>query len=426
MDKINLKHLPSSPGIYLFKDKDQTVIYVGKAKSLRTRVANYFQKKHALDDKTLSLVEEAESLDYIPTKTEAEALLLEADVVHEKQPKYNILLKDGQPFIYLLFAFDAKTPNLNIVRNKHEKGKYVGPFIHKSHARGVYHYLVRTFRLKLCNKTIANGCLDFHLGTCAGLCNGSFNHDDYRFRLQLAYDAVRNNSEQLLKNLNEKIAEYNHAFEFEKAQHLFEYVCNLDTIMATIKARFSPRKFAPALYIATKTTAPENKNYQTSSSELQNLLSLPTPPQTIDCFDISHFQGAFVVGSCVRFTNGVADKKNLRRFRISAESQNDDYASLREIVARRYKNSSNIPDLIMIDGGKGQLNTIVPLLPESSAIISLAKKEETVFSNSLEHGVRLDIQSLAGKLLIALRDYAHHFAISYHRTRRRKALEEEV
>ncbi len=149
--------------------------------------------------------------------------------------------------------------------------------------------------------------------------------------------------------------------------------------------------------------------------QLRVLLKLHFEPKTIDCFDISHKQGLFMVGSCVRFKNGEPDKEGLRKFHIKTVHQIDDYASLREIVARRYADATELPDLILIDGGKGQLNAVQDLFPHAE-FACLAKREETIFSNRIPEGRKLDLKSFVGQMLIALRDYAHHFAISFHRS----------
>lgn len=165
----------------------------------------------------------------------------------------------------------------------------------------------------------------------------------------------------------------------------------------------------------------EQAKQATLAASLKRLLALPREPRTIDCFDISHKQGMFMVGSCVRFTDGKPDKQQFRHFHIKTVEHQDDYACLREIVARRYKDKTNVPDLVVIDGGKGQLSAVADLIPGIECI-SLAKREETVFSNRFPDGKKLDQKSHAGQMLIALRDYAHHFAISFHRHIQRSSL----
>lgn len=413
--KKHTKTIPKAAGVYYFKDKDGIVLYVGKAKSLAARVNSYFQKSY--DWKVVALVEEYADIDYILTKNETEALLLEAQMVKEHKPKYNVLLKEGQPFVYILFTVHDPVPTIEIVRNKKQKGIYFGPFLHKKQARGVAHYLTETFRLRLCNKKIANGCLDFHIGKCAGSCMEQFDMNDYLFRINLAIDILQKNHKKSLKDLQEKLKEYNKMMAFENSRRLASYIENLDTIFETIETRFNEKKYEHDIFVATTPTAVKPRDE--ALHELSTFLNIDKHIKTIDCFDISHFQSSYLVGSCIRFSNGVPDKNNFRRFKIKTLQTQNDYAALQEIVLRRYRDAQEIPDLVVIDGGKGQLSAVQAVLPNAT-IISLAKREETVFSNNLPDGKKLDIHSPIGQLLIAIRDYAHHFAITYHKLRRKK------
>jgi len=414
---VNLSSLPKLPGVYIFKDIDGQVIYIGKAKSIKNRVSSYFNKNNA-DFKVQALVDEHDSVDYIVTHTEVEAMLLEVQLIRDYKPKFNIAFKDGQPFVYILFT-NEKVPQARLVRNRKLKGKYFGPFLQKVQARKVFEYLVSTFKLNLCKKRIENGCLDYHLGVCAGSCKSDFDKEAYLFRLRLAQDALKNNHKKLLKDLSLQITEHNKKLEFEKSKHLQEYVENLDVILSTIRAKFREDKFENEVFSA---VAPIKQIYSFSDDidkKLQAFLQLDKPIRSIDCFDISHFQSSFLVGSCVRFTNGKPDKNKFRKFKIKTLKKQNDCAALQEIVSRRYKHKDDLPDLILIDGGKGQLNAVLPEV-EGVDCISLAKRDEKIFSKKFSRGIKLDVKTDVGKLLIALRDYAHHFAISYHRKRRSK------
>lgn len=413
--ETDYKTLPNLPGVYLFKNTEGQVIYVGKAKSLKTRVASYFQNK--TDWKVQALLEEAIRVDHVLTNTETEALLLEAQLVQEYDPKFNVLLKTGQPFLYLVVTNDT-VPELKIVRSKTKKGVYFGPFIHKQQARAVHNFLISTFQLFCCNKKIPNGCLDYHLGKCAGTCMGTFNKGDYQFRVGLAQDVLRQDHAAFLEKLDQKINDYNQTLEFEKARNLHQYKEIIDTIFATLKAKYSPTKYLTDVTIATLPDQPID-NYEITAQELKETLGLQGLPETIDCFDISHFQSRYIVGSCIRFTNGKPDKNKFRRFKIKTLDQQNDYAALQEVVSRRYKNPEELPDLVLIDGGKGQRNAVLPLL-QNTPCVSLAKKEELLFSDKYKEGLLLNVATNIGKLLISLRDYAHHFAISYHRLLRGK------
>jgi len=434
-----ISYLPKKPGIYLFKDKNNEVIYIGKASSLRDRVRSYFSVQKQRNLKVQTLLEEHESIDYITTEHEAEAALLEAHLIHEHQPKYNVVLKNGQPFLYIVFTSEP-LPKMLIVRNKKKKGTYFGPFLLKSRARSVHTFLVKTFRLNLCNKKIESGCLAFHLGTCAGNCRSVFDYNEYVLRLQLAMDVLKGNDKEYISKIKEQIDTYSRKLEFEKAQHIHEYLKSFNTIFGTLRLHFSPAKYATDIFIAINPfnnridctdghiqkdiVYAKKQEASTIDVQLQQFLHLTKPVETIDCFDVSHFQSTSLVGSCIRFTYGQPDKNKFRRFIIKTLDQQNDCAALQEIVMRRYKNKQDLPDVILIDGGKGQLNAVASLFPETTCI-SLAKKEERLFGQSFPDGICLDVNNTIGKLLMALRDYAHHFAISYHRVRTRKKLTEK-
>jgi excinuclease ABC subunit C len=408
------KIIPALPGIYLFKNSDDAVIYIGKAKNLEKRIKSYFQKTHT-DWKLQSLLSEYADIEYIITKNEIEACLLEAQLIAQHKPKFNVLLRDGQPFLYILFTND-ELPTIKITRNKRQKGSYVGPFLHKQQVRKIYAYLMQTFKLNICNKKIPNGCLDYHIGTCPGTCMPTFNADEYLFRLQLARSALTGDHAQFEAHIKEKMQEYSTRHEFEKAKNIYQYLANSAIIFETIKTNFTAARFAHDIFV---TTTPKPAVDTNIAHALSTFLQTPHAIRTIDCFDISHFQSRYLVGSCVRFTDGVPDKNKFRRFSIKTLTQQNDYAALQEIVSRRYTNEQYMPDLVLIDGGKGQLSAVKKVLP-NSLCVSLAKQEERLFTPIYPDGILLDVKNPVGKLLIALRDYAHHFAISYHRLQRKK------
>jgi excinuclease ABC subunit C len=515
--ETQIKKLPQAPGVYLFKDAQDLVLYIGKAKKLRNRVASYLKND---DLKSTSLREVSNHLDFMVTKNELEAMLLEAKLIQTHQPKFNILLKTGQPFLWILATQETENqitlPELKLVRNQKQKGVYFGPFLEKNSARKVYDFLIKTFRLKLCKKKIAHGCLDYHMGICAGKCRPDFDKNNYLERLELAKLALKNNHAEFLKHLKNLIKAHNQKMEFEKSRQLhdhfkaFERVFDVLEIKPITRLKLDEKDIwfltedhsalflfkeknsvlmkkeifyslpesksnqnrdyldffesyyrtypSPSIILVNFDIDPETKKlYQkfikswhdktydisiitkpeeghfadlmrlakihveaelskqaTVSKALKILLKLPIEPHSIDCFDISHKQGMYMVGSCVRFVDGKPDKKNFRHFYIKSLEQQNDYAALHEIVQRRYKNAQELPDLILIDGGKGQLNAVQKLFPQTE-FASLAKKEETVFSKRIPEGKKLNLKSFTGQILTAIRDYAHHFAISFHR-----------
>ena len=509
------KALPNLPGVYLFKDQADQILYIGKAKKLKTRVSSYF-KNQDTDWKNSTIVASSSHIEHIITKNELEAMLLEAQLIQANQPKFNVLLKSGQPFLYLMITSPKrKLPELKLVRNKKEKGSYFGPFLEKTPARIVYDFLTKTLRLKLCKKKIETGCLEHHMGLCAGNCRPDFDAEAYKQRLELAKIALQKGHQKFLKHLQKEIDQSNQNLKFEKSKELHQYLqafqkvfdalnttnhphspvktlatkdiwilsenkkslflfsekgcalkqkkmfCfpfnyqkdqHLDYFTSYYRSHIAPNMilvnfeidkkekelfeqflkqwhkkdydisitkpktghFASLVNLATIQMQQELKKQKSLPKALKTLLKLSIEPKTIDCFDISHKQGMFMVGSCIKFKDGKPDKDNFRRFKIKTVDHQDDYSCLQEIVKRRYSNKKEIPDLILIDGGKGQLSAITKILPNAN-VISLAKREETIFSPNLPMGKKLNPQNYASLLLIALRDYAHHFAINYHR-----------
>jgi len=508
-----LKGFPHAPGVYLFKDADGQLVYIGKAKDLKKRGAQYIQSL-GTDVKTDTIFSFSATVECMTTQSELEALLLEAKLIQSHQPRCNVLLKSGQPFLYIFISSTADLPTLTLVRNQRAKGTYFGPFLEKGSARKVYDFLIKTFRLKMCGKRIENGCLFYHLGQCAGSCRSDFDRQGYLDRLELAKQALRQGHKKFLEQLEKAIAQSNKELAFEKSRELHHYLQAFQKVFYSLEQRptdieqiagkhvwvlsedqasvwvfaerdgllkkrrvfYLPpeqpadremleeyflsfyRLYAPpatiltnidfgdavgsyeqfcvnwhqlgyrvsisqptqghlanVLRLAVVQVQQELLKQRSLAKQLKMLLKLPAEPHTIDCFDISHKQGVAMVGSCVRFVDGQPDKNSFRRFHIRTVSGIDDYASLREIVARRYKETTDLPDLIVIDGGKGQLNAVQDLFAQVP-FVCLAKREETIFSNNIPEGRKLDPSSYVGQMLIALRDYAHHFAISFHRS----------
>jgi len=413
---ISQKTFTKSPGVYFFKDADNAILYIGKAKNLKNRITSYFSNQ---DDKVIELLKHAVDIEVITTNNEVEALFLEAQLIKQHQPPFNRLLKSGNPYVYIFFSQD-KIPTISTVRIKKKKGEYFGPFLTKRDALKLVEYLKKTFQLNICGKKIESGCLQYHINICAGSCRPDFDETFYTFRLDIARQILDNQYLQAIKTLSEEIKVSNENLNFERSQHLTNYQYHLQSIVETLQT-----------FKKTKYTNIKNQFYaeQTSSSidllsNLKKRLGLAKIPYTIDCFDISHMQSQSIVGSCVRFLDGKPDKKNFRHFAIKSLIEQNDCAALAEIVARRYRKAENFPDLIIIDGGKGQLNA-TKLLAGPAEIISIAKGEnrtvglETVFFPDNEKTIELDIHQEADRLILKIRDYAHHFAISYHRKKQK-------
>ena len=412
----SIPSLPKLPGVYLFKNEEGQVLYIGKAKNLATRVASYFSLVGVFHEKLASLMQEASSVEHIVTHSEQDALLLEEHLIKLYQPLYNVLLTSGEPFLYLVVT-EGPVPELKVARSQEVPGVYFGPFTHRRVVRRAYDYLMKRFRLYRCSVAMPNGCLRYHLGICAGVCTGSFDVEAYRMRLMLAQQVLKGDTQAFRETLQEAVTACNAKLNFEEARQLHTYAEDLDAIFHAIEVTYGPGRYRHevAHAVAKSSVGSEQPHalYDEAEHELRTLLGIESEINSIDCFDISHTQGRFIVGSCIRFTRGVPDRKKFRRFRITSLDDQNDYAALQEIVERRYKKGVDIPDLLLIDGGKGQLSSVKSVIPRAH-VVALAKREERLFGTLKPEGVILDVATPLGKLLIALRDYAHRFALQYH------------
>lgn len=416
-------HLPTVPGVYFFIDEYGKILYIGKAKNIKQRVLSYFRPTE--NNKIQQLTDQYHHISYITTNSELQALLLEATLVHQHKPPFNTLLKEGNPFLYLVFikpTKDNELPRLELVRTKkYKNANYYGPFIAKKDARKLFDYLLNTFQLYLCNKKIPSGCLDYHINRCAGICMENFDVDGYRSRLTAAEALLQGKKTECLSFLNDQIKKYNRQLLFEKSRTTANQIETLTQLFEALSNKQKMNLYKEQLKTILEASLPNPEAYNKAAKQLQELLQLPTAPQTIDCFDISHCQSHQIVAAAVRFTNGKPDHAAYRRFIIRSITQQDDYKALKEAVTRRYKNPADLPDLVMIDGGKGQRAAACPLIPNTTCI-SLAKREERLFSQNNPEGVLLDPASPAGALLITLRNHTHNQAIGLHRIRAKKTL----
>ena len=396
------KNLTSKSGVYLFKNAKKQIVYIGKAKNIAVRITSYFSKP--IEYKASLFLDEAKTIETIPTNSELEALYLEAELIKKYQPKYNQLLKDGNPFVYLFFS-DEQMPTLSIVRTKSKKGTCIGPFLSKKIAHSLYNFLTQTFHLKLCKRKVRHGCLQYHIGICAGYCLSNFDKDFYIFRLTLAKHVLQQNQQETLEFLNNEIKNSAQNLQFEHAQQLFRYKQDFEHIINTLNT------------LADMPSKQQHSDTQQNLDVLmkvQKRLFLKHIPYVIDCFDISHMQGQAMVGSCIRYVHGIPETKLFRRFQIKSLQNQDDYKALAEIVRRRYQTKATLPNLIIVDGGKGQISAIKPFIG-TTELVGLAKKEETIISSNLQHFIQLDQQKAEDRLLLQIRDKAHSFALAYHR-----------
>lgn len=425
MEKI--KHLPDKSGVYLMKNRHGEIIYVGKATSLKKRVSSYFQGR-GFTPKVQALISHIAAIDYIPTDSEKAALLLEFELIKRYRPRYNVMYRDDKSYPYLKLMIKESWPRLLVTRVIHKDGaKYYGPYPDGSYLRKIVRAVRKYFPLRYCKqvKLPAKACFYYHLKRCAAPCIGQVSTEQYIAVLKEVDLFLRNRPQQLLRYLERRLAEHSQTMEYEQAKRVYQEKQFLEEILM----RINFRQLDPAALL--KTHLPELPQRQLLPL-LQKELGLPRLPRRIEAFDISNISGQLAVGSMIAFIDGQPAKQDYRRFRIKSVAGIDDYAMLREVLQRRYRGmlekKEKFPDLILVDGGKGQLSQAVSVLKSLSVnvpLASIAKREEQIFLPEQSHPIILDRRSPALQLVRHIRDEAHRFAISYHRLLRSKGLREK-
>lgn len=405
--KEKVKSFPDSPGVYLMKDKRGAILYLGKASSLRKRLGSYFQRPPT--DKQQALLSRVTNIDYIQTTSSAQALLLENSLIKRYAPYYNAALKDDKSYPFVKISMKEDYPCLLIRRGKKEKGaRYYGPYTNAKLLKMAIKTLRRIFPFRSCRRLPKKPCLYFQLELCPGMCVRKISKAAYRENLRQLGLFLEGRHKQLLKQLQDMMQEASRKQLFEQAALLRDKINSLTEVIAQ-----------------TKEPKPED-----IILELKKVLKLPRAPYRIEAFDISEIGGEGLSGSMVSFLGGWPDKNNYRKFRIKTVIGIDDYAMIRELLRRRYgaprrKDMPALPDLVMIDGGKGHLSCaqkeLISLRLTKIPVISLAKRLETIYTSQGEV-LNLTRDSKVLHLLQRIRDEAHRFAISYHRKLRQKAI----
>jgi excinuclease ABC subunit C len=426
--KEKVRRLPDGPGVYLMKDRFGHIIYVGKAKSLKNRVSTYFQasRRFTLHPKIRALVDMISDFDILEVKSETEALLLEGKLIKEWKPRYNTEFTDDKRFLLLRVDMAAEIPRFRLTRFRKEDGsRYFGPFAHSGPLRRTLSELRKKFGVLLADvipskqadgRYILYGDVRSELFGFPNLVTPA----EYRERVEAACGFMDGKSREWLESLRQEMIQAAERHEFEKAAQLRDVVFSLETTL--IKSR----KFARDPLVLDSRTA--------SMDALQEALGLPTLPARIECFDISHISGTFVVASMVSFGEGRPDKNSYRRFKIKSFVGNDDYRAMEEVVGRRYRRLSDegrpFPDLIVIDGGKGQVSAalkafmVLDLIPPP--LVGLAKKEETIIFADQREPLKLPDRDPGLRLLQRVRDEAHRFANTFNADLRSRLLRESV
>jgi excinuclease ABC subunit C len=547
-----LENLPSGPGVYQHKDADGKVLYVGKAKNLRNRVRQYFQKSRGVDPRIERMLSKATDLEIIVTDSEVEALILEANLIKKLKPRYNVNLKDDKSYPYIVITHEP-FPRVFITRQIRRDGsRYFGPYTDVKHVRAALKAIHDIFMIRSCNYAIDDDviarrkikvCLDYHIKKCEGPCEGLVTAARYNAMIDQVATLLRGKTESLMQSLRAEMERHASEMRFEEAALLRDRIKGLEAysekqkavdldpidrdivafaaegddacgvifklrdgkmigrqhyymsnvegkteneILGTLLQQYyleaedipdeiflpievedadavhewlSGRRGGPVA-VSCPTEGEEAKIVRLSTNNarfllddlklqkmkradyiphpvtsLQKDLRLPRTPRTIECFDISNIQGADSVASMVVFVDGKPKKSQYRKFKIRTVSGPDDFASMREVIRRRYQRlldeQQELPDLIMVDGGKGQLSSAVDILGElglrDQPIIGLAKRLEEVFLPAQADPELIPKNSTGLRLLQQIRDEAHRFAITFHRSlRARRTLQTEL
>jgi excinuclease ABC subunit C len=505
-----IENAPEEPGVYLFKNEKKQYIYIGKAVNIKNRLKNHYQQLKTYP-KERKIFLESSRIEWIITKSDYEAFVLENELIKQYKPKYNVRLKSGNGYPMLVIT-DEEYPTIKISRKYGEiKGSYFGPFLPAKTARAMKELIHKLFKLRTCEPLPKRNivCFDYHLGLCSGPCADKISKKEYNEDAQIAKSFLSGNVKNVIYQLYDKINQYTQKMMFEKAAITRDQIKAIETVIKKQDILGIPIQEADLFYFVGKKiyliiirghtiigkeelrlsneefeegneililTSYYTDNYIPSRiilnkkiEDIQNFkqwllkskgkdvqidFNLPSGiesfikrnitipdleslkevfektfgfslPNRIECFDISHLQGSFTVGSCVVWENGFMNKKEYRRFKVKTVGQIDDYASLREVLTRRFKkylDMENPPELVLIDGGKGQLSQGIQVkdkLNLNIRIFSIAKKEEILYTDDGKEIKLFENQELL-KLFTKLRDEAHRFAITYNRKLREK------
>ncbi len=449
---------PHKPGVYIMKDAAGGIIYVGKARDLRKRLANYFSPSQATlsHHKTRALINSIASFDYYETRSEQEALLLESRFIKDYRPKYNVEFRDDKRFPLLKIPKGEDFPRWTTTRLRKEDGaRYFGPFPHAAALNATVEWLNRKYGLRCCNvkKPTEKNFLHCHadiIRNCSAPCIGKVSKEEYNRRMDEAIALLEGvGRKNVLAELETEMWLAAEQCDFEKAASLRDIRGNL------VKTLEPARRFRTGSPDLPGTVRPAE-----DLKELSGFLGLAEPPQIMECFDISNISSNHIVASMVRFTNGRPDNKAYRRYRIKGVEKQNDFASMSEVIRRRYsrilhesetlyarpegvslyawlkelgaqgKAPIRVPDLVVVDGGKGQLSAAVAELEkiglQDMPIVGLAKQHEEIFFPHDPQSLRIPHDRGALKLMQRIRDESHRFANNYNELLLRKRMRESL
>jgi len=401
--KAKANALPDSSGVYLMKDASGKVIYVGKANSLKKRVSSYFSGE--LAPRTKSMVSQIADIEYELLPTESLALLREAGLIHRYMPKYNVVLRDDKSFPYVQITGD-EFPAVCVTRKRKEDGSiYIGPYTSAKLLREALKTIRRVFPYRSCGRFPKRPCIYYRLNLSPAPCAGRISKKAYAAIIRDIRMVIEGNTDKIIRRLSRQMLKLAKERRFEEAAQARDQLRAVSAIGFTQAGAGS----------------------QDELEGLKNLLGMDKLPERIEAFDISNIRGKDACGSMVSFYRGSPDKNNYRRFRIKTVSGIDDYKMLAEVVFRRYKRLLEerlpLPDLVLIDGGRGHLAAAekqLQALGIGLPLVSIAKEEENIYTKGSVLPVKFKSDNPALNLIRRVRDEAHRFAVSYHHILHRK------
>jgi excinuclease ABC subunit C len=423
-----VRDLPHKPGVYLFKDRFNRVIYVGKARDLNKRVSQYFHpsRQYRADRKTQALLEAIWDLETHTVKSEPESLLLEGKLIKEYRPRYNISFRDDKKFLLVKVNLNDPFPRFMLTRMKKDDGsRYFGPFAHSGSLRKTLALLRKKFHIRTCRPEIPGEvdfrhCLQHIIKNCSAPCVNKITRAGYIAQVKEACEFLDGASGEMLAEFREEMKKAAERLDFERA-------AEIRNLLSDLKRTTGPTKRFARQFV---TTVRPNEDIVT----LQKELGMAALPKVIECFDISNISTTHKVASMVCFRAGKPDRENYRRYRIKTVEGQDDFASMAEVVRRRYSRvlSEGIrrPDLVVVDGGKGQLSSAKRELDalglNDLPIIGLAKEREEIFRPGISEPLVIDHSSGAIRLLQRIRDEAHRWANGYHQILMKQRVSESL
>ncbi len=422
-----VRTFPATPGVYLMKDQAGRVIYVGKAKNLRNRAGSYFLKAAQQEQRTATWVNEICDIDYLECDSEVDALLAESRLIKDVQPKHNKEQKDDKSFPYLMITTREDFPRVELTREPPTSGvKLYGPFASAGALRGAIQALQKIFKFRTCSLDIDaddprwkwfRPCLLASIKQCTAPCNMRIGKEEYRQDIRRLQTFLEGGQKRLLKEMRQEMQQAALELQYEKAARLRDEINMLERLdeRGELETHAQPEVF----YIDPKK----------GLAGLQKVLKLDKQPRVIEGVDIAHLGGNETVASLVQFLDGLPFKPGYRRYKIQNVAGVDDFRSIHEVVSRRFRRlrdaQETFPDLLLIDGGKGQLNAALAAFRdqgiEPPTLLSLAKRDEEIFVPGEAESLKLSRHAFGLRLLQYVRDEAHRFAQHYHHILRNKS-----